>query len=256
MIDSVSMPVPRPEKLMPLTPIARSPVRPLRSSILRLPTACSYCRASEASASGNVSEGDGAARRGAENSPSPKNRERGNERKGEAPYRKERYRRRERTCCGAELACANTDVPACWMIWFLVRLTTSCATFVSRIWLSEADRFSTPTPRNRIVLSSAFFWKAPRLARNCDTCEIASSVILMALLAPVEVVTSISDRLKPATVVLPRLLVRMLPRLVVTVCPAFAPTWNCTLPAVIVETVELTVAVVSLPASVSRIELP
>ena len=57
------------------------------------------------------------------------------------------YRRSDSICCGAELACASTEVAACWMIWFFVRLTTSAATLVSRIWLSEADRFSTPTPR-------------------------------------------------------------------------------------------------------------
>ena len=31
------------------------------------------------------------------------------------------------------MACANTEVAACWMIWFLVRFTTSAATFVSTI---------------------------------------------------------------------------------------------------------------------------
>ena len=55
---------------------------------------------------------------------------------------KDHYCRSLRTDCGAELACASIEVPACWRICSLVKFTISEAMSTSRIRLSDALRFS------------------------------------------------------------------------------------------------------------------
>ena len=61
------------------------------------------------------------------------------------PTHRRDQRSRERTPCGAWLACASIAVPACDRICERVKLTISEAMSVSRMRLSDADRFSTAT---------------------------------------------------------------------------------------------------------------
>ena len=104
------------------------------------------------------------------------------------------------------------------MIWFLVRLTTSLATFVSRIWLSDACRFSTPTPRYWTVLSQRVLLERAQIGaklRHLPDGFVRDLDARCWRRSPSS--RRPSDRLLPATLVLPRLVVRMLPRLVLTV---------------------------------------
>ena len=78
---------------------------------------------------------------------------------------------------------ASIAVPACWRIWFFVKLTISDAMSVSRIRLSDADRFSTATLRLLIVWSNRFC-RAPRSARTVETVWIAVSISEIAADAP------------------------------------------------------------------------
>src|SRR5260221_14335964 len=66
-------------------------------------------------------------------------------------------------------------VPAWLRIWALVKLTISDAMSVSRIRDSDADRFSTATPRLLTVCSSRFC-TAPNAERWADTVEMAKSI--------------------------------------------------------------------------------
>src|SRR3954465_10813342 len=66
-------------------------------------------------------------------------------------------------------------VPAWLRIWALVKLTISAAMSVSRIRDSDADRFSTATPRLATVRSRRF-WTAPNWLRRADTVEMAKSI--------------------------------------------------------------------------------
>src|SRR4029078_12348005 len=52
------------------------------------------------------------------------------------PYVAADYRRRVRTLCDDWFACASTEVPACWRICSLVKLTISEAMSTSRMRLS------------------------------------------------------------------------------------------------------------------------
>src|SRR4051794_7631935 len=75
-------------------------------------------------------------------------------------------------------------VPAWVRICERVNLVISCAMSVSRIRLSDADRFSTVTLRLLTVCLNRF-WMAPRSARVVDTVLMASSIDLIAAEAPV-----------------------------------------------------------------------
>src|SRR3954454_7842257 len=66
-------------------------------------------------------------------------------------------------------------VPAWLRIWALVKFTISAAMSVSRMRDSDADRFSTATPRLATVCSRRF-WTAPKALRCVDTVEIAKSM--------------------------------------------------------------------------------
>src|SRR6185436_16526406 len=66
-------------------------------------------------------------------------------------------------------------VPAWLRIWALVKDTISAAMSVSRIRDSDADRFSTATPRLLTVCSSRFC-TAPNWLRWADTVEMAKSI--------------------------------------------------------------------------------
>src|SRR5437763_16786768 len=77
-------------------------------------------------------------------------------------------------------------VPAWLRIWALVKLTISDAMSVSRMRDSDADRFSTATPRLATVCSRRF-WTAPNVLRCADTVEIAKSIDASALAAAVAV---------------------------------------------------------------------
>ena len=61
---------------------------------------------------------------------------------------------------GAEFAWASMAVPAWSRIWSLVKLTISDAMSVSRMRLSEAERFSVVTCRLAMVDWNRF-WSAP-----------------------------------------------------------------------------------------------
>ena len=98
-------------------------------------------------------------------------------------------------------------MPACWRIWFLVKLTISAAMSVSRIRDSEADRFSVVTCKLLIVDSNRF-WVAPRAPRAAEIVAIAVSVSSMmarassasAMLAPMttaESIVDLAERLTP-----------------------------------------------------------
>ena len=63
----------------------------------------------------------------------------------------------DRTPCGAWLACASIAVPACDRICERVKFIISLAMSVSRIRLSDADRFSTATLRLLMVCSNRFW---------------------------------------------------------------------------------------------------
>src|SRR3954466_11571901 len=88
------------------------------------------------------------------------------------------HRRRESTPWGIWLACASIAVPACDRICERVKLTISDAMSVSRIRLSDADRFSTATFTFLIVCSKRFCI-APRLARAVETALICWSIFVM-----------------------------------------------------------------------------
>src|SRR5919205_156508 len=65
----------------------------------------------------------------------------------------DQLRSSDRTLDGAWLACASIAVPAWDRICERVKLIISCAMSVSRIRLSDADRFSTATLRLLILCS-------------------------------------------------------------------------------------------------------
>src|ERR687883_2152104 len=97
-----------------------------------------------------------------------------------------------RTDCGAWLACASIAVPACDRIWFFVNSTSSEAMSVSRIRLSDADRFSTATLRLLMVCSNRF-WYAPSFARTVETSLSAASSVVIADVALAVVVRDAAD---------------------------------------------------------------
>src|SRR3954467_5238084 len=66
-------------------------------------------------------------------------------------------------------------VPAWLRIWALVKDTISAAMSVSRMRDSDAERFSTATPRLATVCSSRFC-TAPKPERCADTVEMAKSI--------------------------------------------------------------------------------
>src|SRR5205823_14717116 len=96
-----------------------------------------------------------------------------------------------RTDCGTWLAWASIAVPAWDMIWCRVKFTISDAMSVSRMRLSEAERFSWATDRF-VTVCSRRFWVAPRLARAVETLAMAVSIVVMAVLAAL--VTSMPGR--------------------------------------------------------------
>src|SRR5207302_8621530 len=77
-------------------------------------------------------------------------------------------------------------VPAWLRIWALVKLTISDAMSVSRMRDSDADRFSTATPRLATVCSRRFC-TAPNVLRWADTVEMAKSIEARAEAAAVAV---------------------------------------------------------------------
>src|SRR4051794_14596190 len=104
------------------------------------------------------------------------------------------------TPCEAWLACASIAVPAWVRIWLRVNPTISCAMSASRMRLSEAVRFSTPTLRLLMVWSNRF-WMAPRSARVVETVPIAVSSRLIADCAPLAAVKDGVARASSAAVV-------------------------------------------------------
>ena len=82
--------------------------------------------------------------------------------------------------CGAAFAWASMAVPACNRIWSRVKLTISAAMSVSRMRLSEAERFSVVTWRFAMVDSNRF-WSAPSLPRRAETDAIAASTSVAAV---------------------------------------------------------------------------
>src|SRR5437762_12639722 len=91
-------------------------------------------------------------------------------------------------------------VPAWLRIWALVKLTISDAMSVSRMRDSDADRFSTATPRLATVCSRRF-WTAPNVLRCEETVEIAKSIEASALAAAVEVEIDRPLTLRPVAVI-------------------------------------------------------
>src|SRR5688572_18813579 len=106
-------------------------------------------------------------------------------------------------------------VPAWVRIWLRVKDTISWAMSVSRIRLSEAERFSVATDRLEIVCSRRF-WTAPRLARLVDTVPMALSRAVMA-----DEALFTRSRLD-----VPRIEAEMPLKLTARVSPLLAPIWN------------------------------
>src|SRR3954465_9706375 len=91
-------------------------------------------------------------------------------------------------------------VPAWLRIWALVKLTISDAMSVSRMRDSEADRFSTATPRLATVCSRRFC-PAPNPPRRADTVEMAKSIDARAEAAAVAVEIDRPFTLRPEAVI-------------------------------------------------------
>jgi hypothetical protein len=125
-------------------------------------------------------------------------------------------RRSESTDWGAWFACASIAVPACERIWDRVNCTISSAMSVSRIRLSDADRFSTATLRELMVCSKRFC-EAPSSARVVDTFLICVSTVVMAV--PLPIVAA-----RPVIVL--ATVARLAVMLTVSVSAAVAPTWK------------------------------
>ena len=89
-------------------------------------------------------------------------------------------------------ACDNIDTPACCRIWPRVILATSAAKSVSMMRERAADTFSEILARFEIVLSIRF-WIAPRSARMLEICEIAASMIDIAVFALLAAVSGIDS---------------------------------------------------------------
>src|SRR5437867_1880028 len=106
-------------------------------------------------------------------------------------------------------------VPAWVRIWLRVKETISWAMSVSRIRLSEADRFSVATDRFEIVCSRRFC-TAPRLARLVETVPMALSRVVMA-----DEALFTRSRLD-----VPRMLEEIPLKLTASVSPLLAPIWN------------------------------
>ena len=66
------------------------------------------------------------------------------------------------TCCGCELACDSTAIPACCNTWDLLRFAVSAAKSASWMVDCELVRFSDSALRFEIVEVKRF-WIAPRL---------------------------------------------------------------------------------------------
>jgi hypothetical protein len=80
------------------------------------------------------------------------------------------------------LACASIAVPAWERICERVKLIISAAMSVSRIRLSEAERFSTAT-LTLLMVCSKRFWMAPSSARCVDTSVIAAWTVLLSVMS-------------------------------------------------------------------------
>src|SRR5205085_7923590 len=106
-------------------------------------------------------------------------------------------------------------VPAWVRIWLRVKDTISWAMSVSRIRLSEAERFSVATDRLEIVCSRRFC-TAPRLARLVETVWMAVSRAVMA-----DEALFTRSRLP-----VPRIDDEMPLKLTARVSPLLAPIWN------------------------------
>src|SRR5690554_5341184 len=91
------------------------------------------------------------------------------------------------TACGSWLAWASMAVPACCMIWFLVRLADSAAKSVSMIRLRAADTFSEMFCR-LLMVDSKRFCTAPMSARWESIPFSAASITSIACCAPSAVV--------------------------------------------------------------------
>src|SRR5688500_15599060 len=106
-------------------------------------------------------------------------------------------------------------VPAWVRIWLRVNDTISWAMSVSRIRLSEAERFSAATDRLEIVCSRRFC-TAPRLARLVETVWMAVSTAVMA-----DEALFTRSRLD-----VPRIDAEMPLKLTARDSPLLAPIWN------------------------------
>ncbi len=119
------------------------------------------------------------------------------------------------TFWGRELAWARNDVADWTSTCAVVNSAISRPKSVSRIWLSDADRFSRDTASDRASASSSFTWNAPNSPRTVEIWLIASSITVSALSAPDTVEMSM-----PANaLVVPRFTVWTLPMLVEAVSP-------------------------------------
>src|SRR4029077_4731110 len=88
---------------------------------------------------------------------------------------------RARPFCGAEFACASTDVLACTRICARVSAAVSDAKSASRMALSLAVTFSSATDRLLMLDSRISFWNAPSRPRSVETCLIALSMMRWAV---------------------------------------------------------------------------